>query len=120
MNHPDRTYYSADLRFDAQGRVVLAAPIGGNANDLALDVARYKADGTRDSGFGSSGLRHVPLPTPPGGDPLTLRPQRSRLAFDARGRILVGAGLEDTTSTLGGWTVLKMTGDVVFIAGFED
>jgi hypothetical protein len=120
MNSTDSPYYAVALTFDARARALLMASVDNNTAEVALEVARYDASGLRDSTFGTSGVKHHLIPLPPSADPATLRSLVTHLKSDARGRILLAAELDQTSSTLAGWTAIRLNGDLVFADGLED
>jgi uncharacterized delta-60 repeat protein len=120
VSTPTSNYYTADLAFDAVGRALLLAPTGNEGGTLAFAIARYNADGSRDTSFGTSGVRVQPIPLPPGSNQATVRSLLAHVAVDARGRILMAGELEHTDSNLAGWVGMRLSGDVLLIDGFED
>ncbi|MEY2514316.1 MAG: hypothetical protein QOJ89_1674, partial [bacterium] len=91
----DRVQGASAVALQPDGRIVAAGRSGG---DLA--VVRYNADGTRDAGFGSAGIRLTDFGS--GGD------RASALTLAAGGKIVVaGSGGSDPMAAAGDFALAR-------------
>jgi uncharacterized delta-60 repeat protein len=92
----DNTEFGAELRIDANGKVVLggSADLGAGAGSFDLAVARYNSDGSLDTSFDADGK--VTTSAGPGDSDDDLE----GLVIQSTGRILVGGSTSPTGITI--------------------
>jgi len=108
----------ATLRFDAQGRAVLAVT-SVRPTSIDVDLVRFAPNGAGDASFGIGGVVRHAMPRPVGATLSELEFERPLLLHDARGRILAGGNLYESQDDGAGWVMLRTFGDMAFADGFE-
>lgn len=94
---------------DGQGRIVTATSVGPTTFSYNVDVsiARWNADGSADTGFGSGGATTVTRFDELAGQ--STRDLVAGLAIDAHGRIVVGASSQPRSASGDGISVFAAT-----------